>query len=91
MKAYKAFSAKIVCKPKISSGYRSPEKNTSVGGAKGSYHLEGKALDIIFPMCLSSLKDLGRIATEFFNGVIVYPGHIHVDIRKTPYFGKGKY
>lgn len=91
MKAYKQFKASIVCKPTITSGHRTPKKNRSVGGSKNSYHLSGKALDLAFPKCLTHLDDLGRIATQFFNGVIIYPNHIHVDIRKTPYYGRGKY
>lgn len=32
----------------ISSGYRDPERNRNAGGAEGSYHLKGNAVDIAF-------------------------------------------
>lgn len=32
---------------RITSGYRSPQGNASVGGAKGSYHMRGRAIDIV--------------------------------------------
>lgn len=91
LKAYEEFKKELSCKPIISSGYRSPKKNKAVGGAKNSYHLHGKALDLVFPKCLTHFDDIAQIAKKYFNGVIVYPNHIHVDIRKKPYFGKGKY
>lgn len=34
---------------KITSSYRSPEKNRRVGGAPGSMHLKGRAVDIECP------------------------------------------
>lgn len=30
----------------VNSGYRSPELNAKVGGARGSYHLQGRAADL---------------------------------------------
>jgi len=30
----------------ITSGYRTPEHNAAVGGAKRSYHLQGRAVDV---------------------------------------------
>lgn len=33
----------------VSSGYRDPEHNACVGGAKNSYHCQGKAIDIKDP------------------------------------------
>ena len=44
-----------------------------------------------FPGCKLSLDKIARQAKLYFNGVIIYPKHIHVDIRNKPYFGKGKY
>lgn len=34
---------------RISSAYRSPSGNASVGGAKGSYHMQGRAIDVVPP------------------------------------------
>ena len=34
---------------KITSSYRSPEKNRRVGGSIGSMHLKGRAVDILCP------------------------------------------
>ena len=85
------FKNDIPCKTEITSGHRSKIHNKKVGGSSGSYHLKGKALDIIFYGCKVSLKDLGKIAKKYFNGVIVYPKHIHVDIRSKTYHSKGKY
>ncbi|UDL16366.1 tape measure protein [Microbacterium phage Zooman] len=31
----------------ITSGYRSPGANAAVGGAKGSYHMQGRAIDVV--------------------------------------------
>jgi len=91
MVALKKFQNETACEVKISSGYRYPEKNKLVGGVKGSYHIQGKALDLYFPRCLTYMPDLAKIAFKYFNGVIVYKRHIHVDIRNVPYFGKGSY
>ncbi len=36
-------------RPKITSGYRTPEANKAAGGAPHSSHLEGKAVDLADP------------------------------------------
>ena len=72
------------CEFIISSGVRTPEHNKKVGGAKNSYHLNGKAYDLV-KKCDLSYKELGKIATKFFNGVIVYKRHLHVDVRQHKY------
>ena len=40
----------------ISSGYRSPELNKAIGGAKNSQHVKGEAVDFICPGYGSPLK-----------------------------------
>lgn len=51
---------------RISSAYRSPGANASVGGAKGSYHMQGRAIDIVPPSMamFNSIKRLFPNATE---------------------------
>jgi len=67
----------------ITSGYRTPEHNRAVGGAKASYHMKGMAADII---CWKTSRfDLARICFEAgFPCIILYPDkpHVHVDIRE---------
>lgn len=72
----------------INSGYRTPDYNRKVGGAKNSLHLEGKAADIIVngisPNRLS--KQAEKIG---FNGIGIYETFLHVDTRnkKTKWYG----
>lgn len=64
----------------ISSGYRSQEHNTDIGGAYASSHLKGLAADIMTIdskarfVILKSLLDVG------FNRIGIYEFHIHCDI-----------
>ena len=87
----KSFENHLGCKAKITSGKRSKKHNKKVGGSKNSYHLAGKAYDLQFPKCKYNLELIAKKARRFFNGVIIYPNHIHVDIRDKKYFGRGKY
>lgn len=67
----------------INSGYRSPEHNTAVGGAKNSFHMRGMAFDIN----LRNLNrdELVRMAVEIgFRGIGYYNSFQHVDTRITP-------
>lgn len=70
----------------VLSGYRTPEYNRKIGGARFSQHIEGRALDLKPPK--------GYTITEFFKtirtlaeplntikGIGRYPTFIHVDIR----------
>jgi hypothetical protein len=73
----------------FTSGYRDPEHNARVGGAKGSRHVHGDALDI----STANLSDEQRTAllraavAAGARGVGIYPsGAIHVDVRDTPAF-----
>lgn len=71
----------------INSCYRPPDYNVKIGGAKNSQHLTASAADIT---CKSkSPKQLATIVEKLikekklkFGGLGIYPGFIHVDIRK---------
>ena len=80
------------CELQITSGWRSERRNKAVGGTPNSFHLMGKAVDVYPRKCSLTVSQLGSIATRWFNGVIVYPGHLHIDIgkRKYHYLGKRK-
>ena len=75
----------------INSGYRCKEENHRAGGAPGSYHLLGMAVDIHVKNFL--LSDLLTIAKELgFNGIGFYEkkNFLHLDIRPGPkHFWKG--
>ena len=70
----------------INSGYRSPEHNENIGGAKNSQHLLGKAADIvvdgytpkqIFDV-IESLQNKGEME---IGGLKAYSTFVHYDIR----------
>jgi Peptidase M15 len=44
-----AVRARLGCPVIVSSGYRSPEVNTAVGGSPSSQHCKGEAIDFIAP------------------------------------------
>ena len=48
----------------VSSGYRSPELNTAVGGAKNSAHLKGLAADFTAPAFGSVIEVAQKIAAS---------------------------
>lgn len=67
----------------IISGYRCEKHNTTVGGAKKSQHLQGKAVDIHarnYP--LGNLLEAAEMLN--FGGIGVYPKKkfLHLDVRK---------
>ena len=66
----------------INSGFRCERENEKVGGAQGSYHLQGMAVDIHVKNYL--LYDLLMYAQEIgFNGIGFYEkeNFLHLDIR----------
>jgi uncharacterized protein YcbK (DUF882 family) len=72
----------------ITSGYRSALKNQEVGGASESYHLKGQAVDVSIKgfspnMLYRLLKGAFLMG---FGGIIVYPAHVHLDIREVEIF-----
>ncbi len=71
----------------ITSGYRCPAHNRTVGGVSKSEHLTGRAADISLenhPTILA--EEMIRIARNFgFNGLGIYDSPIiHVDTRANP-------
>jgi len=69
----------------VVSGYRCPKHNREVGGAQNSYHVLGKAADIVIPgMSVQEIWALASGVAAFEEGGIgFYPdqGFVHVDVR----------
>lgn len=83
----------------IGSGYRTPEYNKLVGGARASQHIEGRALDLYPPRgwtverfhdaILRAIRGAVRLDMEGgigrVRGLGQYPTFVHVDIRPGRY------
>jgi len=72
---------------KISSGYRSPARNSQVGGVKDSYHMKGMAVDIQTSLPTKQVKQvIEKLIQEKkipAGGVGLYNSWIHYDFRGT--------
>lgn len=72
----------------ITSGYRSPQHNKKIGGAKDSQHVKGLAADIkvsgMTPkevaLVIEGLIESGKMR---HGGIGIYPSWVHYDIRGT--------
>lgn len=65
----------------INSGYRSEEKNESVGGVKDSSHTKGEAVDLRARNSTEHFKITKALMDVGFTRISrSYPSHIHVDI-----------
>jgi len=77
----------------VKSGYRSPEQNRAVGGAKNSQHIQGRAVDLATKdMPASERAQLLAMAYDDakIGGIGLYPtGSIHIDTRPRGYDKKG--
>lgn len=70
----------------VLSAYRTPEHNKSVGGAKNSQHVFGKALDIRTPRGWTPAKMAAKVRRlvdegSRIRGLGIYSWGIHIDIR----------
>lgn len=71
----------------INSGYRTESHNTEVGGAKASYHMQGRAFDIVVEGH-TPLEVAQFAQTLNINGIIQYNTFVHVDSRPTKYWAR---
>lgn len=77
----------------LTSGFRDPEKNTSVGGVSDSSHVKGLAADIRAPNDEYGKRVAFGLGRAGFERAGIYDRHIHVDIdseKQTPAVWQGK-
>lgn len=67
---------------RLNSGYRTPEYNARIGGARNSMHVQRKAADIQWPGGSTSEKQdfIQKAINAGFSGVGCYNSFMHVDI-----------
>lgn len=68
----------------INSAYRSPNYNLACSGAKQSYHMQNRALDLMFrdgPEAASAAAKELRAEGFFKGGIGTYSSFIHIDTR----------
>lgn len=69
---------------KITSGFRTPEYNASIGGASKSAHTLGLGVDIACTDNAKRFKILSALIKVGFKRIGIYTSHIHVDCANTP-------
>lgn len=77
-----AFATLGLTKVKVNSGFRDEAHNAAVGGAKGSQHLSGNAMDIdVSGMKITErIELLKALSNSGVTGIGVYANAIHVDL-----------
>lgn len=71
----------------FNSAYRTPEHNKKVKGAKNSYHMQGRAFDIVVEG--HTPQEVAQyVQTLGIKGIIQYNGFVHVDSRDTKYWAR---
>lgn len=69
----------------INSAYRTESYNAKIGGAKNSYHVQGRAFDIVVKD--TSLDEVCKYAASIgIKGIIRYNTFVHIDSRDKKYF-----
>lgn len=72
---------------RINSAYRTSAYNARVKGAKASYHLQGRAFDIVVKGYTP--REVARYAqTLGIQGIIQYNGFVHIDSRDARYWAR---
>lgn len=75
----------FACPVIINSAYRTQGYNKKVGGASKSYHMQGRAFDIVVKNI--PLNDVCKYAEQIgIKGIIRYNTFVHVDSRNSNYF-----
>lgn len=85
-----ALGAMGIAQAKINSGHRDATENARAGGASGSHHMDGTAVDIdISTLTLPQRAELvARLRGQGFTGIGIGPTIIHADKgHKTPTLG----
>lgn len=69
----------------INSGYRTESYNKQIDGAPNSYHVKGRAADIV--VSGKTPLEVARKAEELgMKGIIKYSSFVHVDTRDSKYY-----
>lgn len=64
----------------VTSGYRCPDHNRSVGGAKGSQHIKGNAADLdTSKLSPEDLEVFEALCKSIFINAVPGPGFVHCD------------
>lgn len=76
----------------ITSGYRSPAYNSSIGGANGSYHTKGQACDIVISGIDPELVGLYAECVLNMNGIGIYHDDMfnHLDTRTSKFYWRNQ-
>lgn len=67
----------------ITSGFRTPEHNASIGGASKSAHILGLGVDIACTDNIKRFKILSALLQVGFKRIGIYTSHIHADCANT--------
>ncbi len=70
----------------ITSGFRTPQQNTAVGGVDGSEHTLGLGCDILADTSTKRLKIVSGALKAGFTRIGVYLNHIHLGLGQSPSF-----